>query len=91
MNKKTSLTLRKGKIIFNTKIIKTANTILLNEIFSNFYPYTIITQDDHTKTYYGYSPHFRELKSEEKIPRYEILFDQYKDTVTFSTMKELVD
>ncbi len=65
----------------------------LREFFSNFFP--VYADNGHNENfydsiiYYGYSPHFKELKEGEAIPEYQMQFKEIDGKVVFEKMEEI--
>ncbi|WNH10002.1 hypothetical protein [Thalassobellus suaedae] len=77
----------KGKIILNKVFIDTASIDVLEMLFANFFPISIVSDYLYIYdriVYYGYSKHFEESKEGEKVPEYEVYFTSNKKGIVTS-------
>ena len=101
---------RRGRIVITREVLDDPNEKALRAMFLNFFP--VATENNHdynmygAVTFYGYSPHFREVEEGELMPEYivtferrengEILFKEveevkYKEGVKFRSLDEIKD
>jgi hypothetical protein len=65
---------------------------ILKEVFSNFYPFDIMHNKHEDRIEMkGYSSFFDELKADEPIPTYRMIFADANDTPKFFSMERLYD
>ena len=81
---------RKGMVLFSNDFLKSADSDILSEVFTNFFPISIQKEGWQDGTmYFGFCEKFEEIKEFEVVPTYHMILEIHRDVLWFKGFKKL--